>query len=237
VLDELLREVEFPFIEGNATHDQVLTLAGIERARGLISALHNDKDNAFVVLSARELAQKLNNPNLWIISRVDNEKQRRKLQQAGADIMISPKAVGGRRMAGMMLYPQIYIFIDEMVHAEQQTGQTLRLEEVYVDKINHPILMEKLEQDELTVANVGQHTGLLVVAIKRNNSNQADPYLYTPRGHVQLTNDDILIVLGTPEERASLRVQGLPGGLDILRSKAAEIWDKWEQVFVREDEL
>jgi voltage-gated potassium channel len=212
-------------------------LAGIERARGLVTTLLDDKENAFVVLSARELAKKLNNLNLRIISRVNNEKQRRKLEQAGADATISPKAVGGRRMAGMMLYPQVYIFLDEMLHAEQQTGQTLRLEEVYVEKVNHPTLMEKLEQGELTVASIGQHTGLLLVAIKRNDNHHNDPYIYTPRGHTRLEIDDILIVLGTPEERARLRDEEPLSGFEILRSTAEEIWGKWEQMFTREDEL
>jgi voltage-gated potassium channel len=237
VLDELLREVEFPFIEGNATQDQVLTLAGIERARGLVTTFSDDKDNAFVVLSARELAKKLNNPRLRIITRVEEEKQRRKLQQAGANVTISPKAVGGQRMAGMLLYPQIHIFLDEMVQAEQQTGQTLRLEEVYVEKINHPDLTEILEQETLTVANIGQHTGLLVVAIKRRDHKQNDPYIYTPRGQTRLEKDDILIVLGTPEERARLRDEAPPNAFEILWSKAERVWAKWEQLFIREDEL
>ena len=140
-------------------------------------------------------------------------------------------------MAGMMLYPQVYIFLDEMLHAEQQTGQTLRLEEVYVEKVNHPTLMEKLEQGELTVASIGQHTGLLLVAIKRNDNNHNDPYIYTPRGQTRLKIDDILIVLGTPEERARLRDEEPLSGFEILRSTAEELWGKWDKMFTREDEL
>jgi len=228
VLDSLLQEIEIPYIEGNATLDRVLTLAGIERARGLVTTFKDDKANAFVVLTARETAKKLNNPNLRISTRVNDEKQTRKLQRAGADTTISPKAVGGRRMAGMMLNPKAFTFLDEMLQAEQQTGQTLRLEEVHTGRINHPALLEQIERDQLTVALIGQHTGLLVVAIKRFNPNlQTYYYLYTPRGETKTEREDLLIVLGTPQERARLRDEEQPNFLDILQTTVEELRSRW----------
>jgi voltage-gated potassium channel len=234
VIEQLLREIEVPYVEGDATQDQVLELAGISRARGLVTALDDDKSNAFVVLSARELAKKLNNPQLRTVARLNDDKQARKVRLAGADITISPKAAGGRRMVGVMLYPTVYSFLDEMLLAEQQTGQTLRLEEVFVARINNPALVELLKAGRLEVANIGQYTGLLVVAIKRSETTDNNhPYLYTPRGNTPLQWDDVLIVLGTPEERAKLKDEASVNPFEIWQSKAEGMWRNVERKFTR----
>ena len=233
VIEALLRDIEVPYIEGDATQNQVLELAGIGRARGLVAALNDDKSNAFVVLSAREMARKLNNPQLRIVARVNDAKQVKKIHRAGADMMVSPKVTGGRRMAGMMLYPSVFSFLDEMVQAEQQTGQTLRLEEVHVSQINHPSLTELIGANQLQVANIGQFTGLMVVAIKRHQTNNGQPYIYTPRGDTQLEQNDILIVLGTPEERAKLKVEEAPNPFERWQSKIEGVQHKWERKFNR----
>jgi voltage-gated potassium channel len=233
VIEALLRDVDVPYIEGDATQNQVLELAGIGRARGLVTALNDDKSNAFVVLSAREMARKLNNPHLRIVARVNDARQVKKIQRAGADTMVSPKVTGGQRMAGMMLYPSVFSFLDEMVRAEQQTDQTLRLEEVYVNQINHPSLTELIRANRLMVANIGQFTGLMVVAIKRHQTNGGPPYIYTPRGNTALEQDDILIVLGTPAERAKLKVEERPTPLERWQSKIEGVQRKWNRKFNR----
>ncbi len=204
VIENLLQEVDIPYIHGNAMMDHTLELAGLGRARGLLAALKDDKDNAFVILSAREVAKKLNNPDLYIISRLDDDKQKRKLMNAGADLTISPHATGGSRMMNVMLHPQFVNFLDEMLLAEQRTGQVLRLEEVHINDIRDLALIECINQNELRVGDVGRHADLLVVVIKRASLDRAAPYIYTPRGDTRIYRDDVLIVLGTPEERAKL---------------------------------
>jgi voltage-gated potassium channel len=200
VLEELLRELETPFIQGDATQDETLGLAGIERAKGLIAALSDDKDNVYIVLSARSMS-----PQLRIISRMQHEKNRRKLEKAGADTLISPNAVSGRRMVSEMLYSEVVTLLDEMLRAEQQTGQTLRLEELHIGEIRVPQLIEQLEQGKLTISDIGQRTSLMVVAIKRQTQEPAkDPYIYTPRGTTKLQLDDVLIVIATPDQRVKL---------------------------------
>jgi voltage-gated potassium channel len=231
VIEDLLREIEIPHLEGDATQDQVLELAGIGRARGLVAALNDDKENAFVVLSARELAKKLHNPTLRTIVRVNEDRQTKKLHRAGADTTVSPTATGGRRMAGVILHPAAFSFLDEMLRAEQQTGQTLRLEEVHANAIDNPALTELIKSNQLRVANIGQHTGLLVIAIKRNQIDAPDPYIYTPTGQTIVQNDDILIVLGTPEERLKLKGEAPPNLLTVWQSKTKELWYKWEKKF------
>lgn len=208
VLEALMREVEIPYVQGDATRDESLRLAGVERSNGLVAVLSDDKDNVFVTLSARSL-----NPNLRIISRVKVEKNHKKLEKAGADIIISPNAVSGRRMASELLHSEVVNLLDEMLEAERQTGETLRLEEVHVNQIKIPALVERLNRGELHISDIGQRTELMVVAVKRGHCQAGqDPYIYTPRGSTLLDADDVLIVVGTPEQRINLQEYVLSSG-------------------------
>jgi voltage-gated potassium channel len=208
ILNGLLRELDIPYVQGDATQDETLSLAGVERATGLVAALSDDKDNVFIVLSARTM-----NPQLRIISRMRHEKNRNKLKKAGADKLISPNAVSGRRMVSEMLHSEVVTLMDEMLRAEQETGQTLRLEELHVDEIRVPHLVEQLDQGELTISDIGQRTELMVVAIKRRTQMPGDdPYIYTPRGNAKLQRGDVLIVIATPDQRVKLYQEVLSHG-------------------------
>ncbi len=212
-VEEFLREVNVPYLEGDATQDETLHLAGVERASGLVAALSDDKDNVFIVLSARSL-----NPNLRIISRMSLEKNRKKLEKAGADVVISPSAVSGRRMVAEMLHSEVVTLLDEMLRAEQQTGQTLRLEELRVDQIKVPALVDRLHQGKLTITDIGQRTELMVVAIKREQQlASGDPYIYTPRGNTKIQPGDVLLVIATPEQRLKLQH-------DVLTQNSFGMW-------------
>ncbi len=212
-LERLLRESDIPYVQGDATHDEALKLAGVERAKGLVATLRDDKDNVFISLSARSL-----NPSLQIVSKVTLEKNRKKLEKAGANLIISPEVISGRRMANEMLHSEVITLLDEMLVAEQQTGQILRLEEIHVDEIKIPALQEQLNDGELHIADIGQRTELMVVAIKRGqHSKNEDPYIYTPRGNTVLQQGDILIVIGTPEQRLKLQH-------DVLSKENSENW-------------
>jgi voltage-gated potassium channel len=199
VLEELLREMEVPYVQADATQDESLRLAGVERAKGLVTTFSDDKDNVFVTLSARSLS-----PDLHIMSQVSWEKNIDKLKKAGANVVISPSAVSGRRMVSEMLSLEVVTLLDEMLRAEQHTGQVLRLEEVHVDEIKIPALVERLDAGELCITDIGQRTELLVVAIERALNPAGDRYIYTPRGNTRLQRGDVLIVVGTPEQRLQL---------------------------------
>ena len=97
------------FVLGNANEDEVLQLAGIERAECLISALPNDSDNVFVVLSARQM-----NNTARIISRASNESSNSKLKLAGANNVILPDKIGGDHMASLVVVPDLLEFIDNL---------------------------------------------------------------------------------------------------------------------------
>jgi len=174
------------FAEGDATEDETLILAGIKRAKGLITSLSEDKDNVFVVLSARDL-----NPDLRIISRLTNENNFEKLKKAGADEIVSPNSIGGMRIASVMLRPHVVNFLDAMLKVSQKT---LRMEEYTVT--------QKTSFKDMTLgkANIGRKTGLLVVAVKPHN----DTYRFNPGADTLMKENDILIVMGAVDQLALL---------------------------------
>ena len=111
---ERLRGVVDPHVLGDVTDDAVLAAAGIDRAHALIAALDTDADNVFVTLSARALR-----PDLIIVSRVRNELSMSKLLRAGADRVVNPQLMCGRRMAAFALQPHVADFLDVVMHDEE----------------------------------------------------------------------------------------------------------------------
>ena len=109
---ERLKEMEYPFIAGDATSDDVLKNAGIERARGLIAAVGTDADNTYITLSARGLC-----PDIYIEARASGAEAVTKLERSGANRVILPHAVGGRRMALLALRPAVVDFIDNVIYS------------------------------------------------------------------------------------------------------------------------
>ena len=90
----ILEEKNIPYIMDDATSEDVLLEAGIERAKGLISVVASDADNLFVTLTARGL-----NPDVFIVARADEEKSEKKMMRAGANKVVLPYLIGGQKMA------------------------------------------------------------------------------------------------------------------------------------------
>jgi voltage-gated potassium channel len=186
---EAVKEIDdICYIPGDATKDATLLAAGIKRAHGLISALHSDKDNLFVVLTARAL-----NSNLRIVSRVVEAESEHKLLIAGADSVVSPNFVGGLRMASIMIRPAVVSFLDVMM---RQDNMTLRLEEVELfDEA-------KAVGGTLRDSNITRETGLIVIAMKLKEDGK---YVYNPKPDTILRGGDTLIVMGDVEQVRKLR--------------------------------
>ena len=174
---------EVIYIQDDPTFDETLQKARITEARGLVSCLDTDKENLFVALSSRNL-----NPHLKIISLAREETSIGKLLKAGCDNVILPEVIGGRRMASMILRPQVLSFLDVMTTTAQE-GLLLKLEEVQVPQGS------SLASTSLADAHIPQKTGLLVVAIKKNGG-----FLYNPSSSTTIEPEDILIVLGKDDQ-------------------------------------
>jgi voltage-gated potassium channel len=166
---------------GDATDDSVLERAGIRRARGLIATTANDATNMYIVLSARVL-----NPKLYIVSRAVDESSVPKLMRAGADRAISPYAIGGHRLAHLILSPTVVDFFET---ALRRGNEELDIEAVDVGA-GTPAVGRTLEALALR-----QATGATVLAIMRDGNP-----LVNPPGDTALVAGDRLLALGTREQ-------------------------------------
>ena len=176
------------FINDNPANENVLQRAGIDKAAGLISALSTDKDNLFVVLTARGL-----NPNIRIVSRSIDQETVHKLTRAGANAVVSTEVIGGLRMVSEMIRPTVTTFLDTML---RQRGSVLRVDEAQISG-ESDLLGKTLKQ-----AQIAEKTGLVVIAIK---DSVTENYKYTPPMDTVLREKDILIVIGDIEQISKLR--------------------------------
>jgi voltage-gated potassium channel len=189
---ELGRDKTILFVEGNAEHDDILIEAGIERAKGLISVLPEDALNVFVVLSARQL-----NPELTIIARAAEEQTIGKLTTAGADRVMSPYQLVGRRIASVVLRPSIVEFLDVVVG---QGKAAMRLESCKVEAGSG------LVGKHLREANIGQETGAIVVGIHGPDGKaKVNPSAALTLSSIELQEGDILIGLGSGDQLGKLK--------------------------------
>jgi voltage-gated potassium channel len=165
-------------LKGDATKDENLKEAGIEKAKGLISVLPTDAENLFVVLSAREL-----NPKLFIVARAGEEGSEQKLLRAGADRVVSPYHIGGLRIAHTVLKPAVVDFIE---FATKSGNIDLQMEEITVQ---HNSKLAGLTLDE---CGIGRDLGIIVVAIKKANGDMK----FNPTFRSAIKAGDTLIALG-----------------------------------------
>ncbi|GAB4257048.1 potassium channel family protein [Deferrisoma sp.] len=172
----------YPVVVGDATEEDVLLQAGIERARGLVTALHSDADNLFVTLTARGL-----NPNLFILARYEEERSKSKLLQAGADRVVSPYLIGGTRMAMAVLRPNVIDFI-ELATASESLG--LQMEEVLLAE-GSPLAGVPLAESPIR-----SELDIMVVAIKRRSGHME----FNPSARTRPEAGDRLIVIGEREQ-------------------------------------
>ncbi len=184
---EAARKLGYLVLQGDATLDESLHKAGIERAICLVAALPSDAENLYTVLSAKTL-----NPSIRAISRASNEEALQKLQRAGADAVVSPYITGGKRLAAAALRPQVMDFVDGILTG---TDRSFYMEEFLLDEKSCPYVGETLRQARLRV-----QSGALVLAIRR-----ADGSLVAgPTGDTLLISGDVLICMGTAEQLRQL---------------------------------
>ncbi|MEE9241270.1 MAG: NAD-binding protein [bacterium] len=188
-LESLFPDENILYIEGDPTKEQVLELANIEHAKGLVSALSTDSENLLVVLSAREMSSALR-----IISCVYDRENDHKFKRVGANGTVMASYIGGLRMASEAIRPTVVSFLDSML---RDTGRTLRIEEITVPE-EDSIWAEK----SLKEIDFPRQTGLLIVAVKSLKSGK---YIYNPRGDYVVEADDVLIVIGETEQMLKMK--------------------------------
>ena len=185
-----LQQDNVPYVIGNANDDEVLIKAGIERASSFISALPNDADNLFVVLSTRQI-----NKNINIISRASNESSYDKLKFAGANNVILPDKIGGDHMASLVVVPGLMEFIDNLSIVGESN---INIEEVASEK-----LLSKQKAKTIKDLDLRKKTGCTVIGYKDEKGN----YTLNPEAELELGRNSKIIVLGRPEQIRALNLE------------------------------
>jgi len=177
-LEPLLAEHGVRYVSGDPADESVLRQAGIERARGLICAVDSDAANVFITLTARAL-----NPGLRIVARASERASVDKLVRAGADEVVSPYGLSGRRMAVLAVQPSVLEVLDLL-----NLGSDIRLEEVAV--------RADTQLDSLTIGEArARYAGVAILALKKPGSE----VLANPDHQVRLAPGDLIVALGPAE--------------------------------------
>lgn len=169
------------FIEGDATREDTLLKANIQKAKGLVATVSSDADNVYIILTARGL-----NPGLYIMARLVDEKAERNLLQAGANRVISPYHIGARKMAQVILRPAVTDFIEVAVH---RGGMELQIEEIPVRAPS------RVTEVPLKESGIRQELGLIIIGIQRASGEM----LYNPPPDARIQVGDTLIAMGDPK--------------------------------------
>jgi voltage-gated potassium channel len=162
----------------DATDDQTLVDAGVQRAKGLIATLQSDADNLFVILSAKAIK-----PTLQVSARIASEQSEKKMRLAGADYVFAPYDMTGNRMAQVMLKPHVSQFID---FTTKGMGLNVGIEQVRVPA-SSGLASKKLQQMQIR-----RDLGVIVLAIRKSDGRM----LFNPPAEAEIEGGDYLIAMG-----------------------------------------
>ena len=180
----------FHVLVGDATLEETLKLAGVERARGLAACLPNDADNVYVVLTSRDL-----NPRLRIVARAAEEQAEAKLVRAGANHVVAPTIIGGHRMAISLTKPAVGEFVDSI------TGSKIGLsfEQVLVEDAS-PLVSQVLRETPIRA-----ELDIVIISIRHANGES----VFNPSDDTVIQAGDVLIAIGKVEALSRLNEMAL----------------------------
>jgi voltage-gated potassium channel len=176
------------YVVGDATDDQCLKSAGVERASGLVTALTDDPQNVFVTISTRSL-----NPAARIVAKVVTFGAEAKLERAGANATVSPHRIGGLRLVTELLRPHTAEFLDQMMRGTGE-GQ-LRFDDVEVRRGT------RYEGKTLRQIAIREQANVLIVAIRGSDGS----FIYNPPADQPIRSGSYIVVLGTSNDVLRLR--------------------------------
>jgi voltage-gated potassium channel len=177
----LVRWPDLTYVIGDATSEETLRGAGIERASALVATLGEDKENLFLVVTARFLR-----PDIRIASEAHDPEAAGKFKAAGADYVVSTTFIGGMRIASQILRPTVVDFLDEMLRGDQNQNAA-RVVEAVVEPGS------ALDGKSIAESHVHEQTGLLIVALRRPGGGG---FLYSPQGDAKLAGGTELVLIG-----------------------------------------
>jgi voltage-gated potassium channel len=184
VIEKNLAEIEnlinlnYAFVNGDATEDETLLQAGIKHAKGLVAVLPTEAENVFTTLSSRVL-----NPEIFIVSRAVEDETESKLMKAGANRVVKPYEIGGHRMTQVLLRPGVMDFID--IIARRKRIELLS-EEIEI-KTGSPLIGKTLAESPIR-----NKLNIIIVAIFREDGS----VIYNPQSNAVILDKNKLIVIG-----------------------------------------
>lgn len=176
----------FFLLEGDATNDEYLLRAGIERCKGIITCVSEDKDNMVVTIYARQISDKLR-----VIARCTEARMMDRLRKAGADAVVSPNMIGGLRMVSEMIRPSATGFLDIML---RDKDKNLRVEEVSIPEGSG------VNGKKMGDMNFWSTVGLFPIAIQDTSGK----WTYNPGPETVLQDGSTLVIIGNPEQRQQM---------------------------------
>lgn len=181
-----LREKRFTYLIGDATEEELLLAAGIDRAAGVLALLASDADNLYLTITAKEL-----NPNVRVIARATDERAELRLQRSGVDKVVAPLKIAGLRVLNSALRPTVVEFMELWT---QHKPLQLNVEELVVH--------ERATLAGATIAGAGirANYGAIVVAIRRRDGS----VVFNPDPNEAIQPGDTLVATGQDDGLAKL---------------------------------
>jgi len=176
-------------VAGEATEDDVLNQAGLQRASTLVVALDNDADTLFVALTART-----ENDDLFIVARANGAGVVEKLERVGVDRVVNPHEIGGSRMAAMVLQPEVTDFLDVVMHDRELEVRMAEIEATVLSGYVGRTVTELLTPEQPSTT---------LVAVRRHGR-----FITNPPGDLEIQVGDVLIVLGTDDHIRAMTAEG-----------------------------
>ncbi len=181
-------EHRYPYVDGDATEESALTEAGVERARALVACVNSDADNVLITLTAKGMR-----PDLVVIGRAKVEENEAKFKRAGADRVIAPTTIGGRRIAQLLTRPVVADFLEQVGGS---SGLEYSFEEIAI-RHSSPLVGVKLRDTQIR-----ERWGCTVLAIRHADNTSLDTH---PDPDAQLSAGEVLVVIGSVPELAAMR--------------------------------
>jgi voltage-gated potassium channel len=166
-------------LTGDATSDEVLRGAGIERARGLVCAVTSDPENLYITLAARDI-----NKDLFIVARASDETAVNRLLKAGANKVVSPVITGSSQMAQMLLRPAVADFIELATMTDQLE---LEIDQIEI-KAASPFIGCALKD-----TGIRSDLDVIIIAIKRDSGKM----IFNPSADTLIQEQDALVAIGS----------------------------------------
>ena len=184
--------LELLCVHGDATEEDLLTRAGIGEAKGLLTTLDSDAANVYVTLTSKQM-----NPDAKVVALALDERASSKLRAAGADEVVSPYQLGGTWMAQAMTSPHV---ADFMKVATGLNPLNFFMDEVRVSPGS------SLVGQTLRDSPIRREHGVIVLAVR----NSEGAFVTNPKPDIELSENDVLVVLGEQEQLQKLKIVAEP---------------------------